>query len=132
MVEKISPFLQHPHDFRVPYRTRHYGSIASDYTHRYNIYMRDAKTVLEATYVEMRQRALSLAADMDRLERAAGGLDLLNEDPGITKLMKALGVVADGKSERAARVQMIFSDVTPPPSREGKRTGGRNEKSRPS
>jgi len=79
--------------------------------------MRSGKDTLEATYLEMRQRALSLAADMDRLERAAGGLDLLNDDPGIAKLKKALAVVTDGKSGRAARVQMIFSDVTPPPSR---------------
>ena len=39
--------------------------------------MRDAQQTLEQYFLEMRWRCLSLAADLDRVERAAGGRALL-------------------------------------------------------
>jgi hypothetical protein len=80
--------------------------------------MRDAKVILDQQFLEMRWRALSLAADLDRLERAAGGKQLLaSADPRLAKLRDALKVLLQNEPERAAKVQMIFSDMTPPPTR---------------
>jgi len=74
--------------------------------------MLTAKDTLEATHLEMRWRALSLAADLDRIERA-GGADLLRTDASMVKLRKALAVLLEGGGNRAEQVQMIFSDMTP-------------------
>jgi hypothetical protein len=76
--------------------------------------MRNAQQTLDATYPEMRWRALSLAADLDRIQRAAGGEQVLS-DPRLAKLRTAFEVLLSGKENRAAQVQMIFSDLTPPP-----------------
>ena len=77
--------------------------------------MRDAKTTLDATFLEMRWRALSLAADLDRIERAAGGKELIAADPRLAKLRDALRMLCQNEPDRAERLQMIFSDMTPPP-----------------
>jgi hypothetical protein len=77
--------------------------------------MPNAKAVLEASFLEMRWRCLSLAADLDRIERADGGGSLLNHSDQLAKLREALGVLQTPGANRAERVQMIFSDVTPPP-----------------
>ena len=77
--------------------------------------MRDAKTTLDATFLEMRWRALSLAADLDRIERAAGGKQLMAADPRLLKLRDALQMLCQNEPDRAERLQMIFSDTTPPP-----------------
>jgi hypothetical protein len=78
--------------------------------------MRSAADTLEATYLEMRWRALSLAADLDRIQRSPGG-DAALTDARIAKLRKAFDVLLNGKENRAAQVQLIFSDQTPPPAR---------------
>jgi hypothetical protein len=81
---------------------------------------RDAKTVLESQFLEMRWRCLSLAADLDRIERASGGAELLRNDPRLRTFRSALGALLEtdvGSGNRAARVQMLFSDQTPPPPR---------------
>jgi hypothetical protein len=77
--------------------------------------MQDAKAALERYYLEMRWRCLSLAADLDRVERLTGGPDVLASDPRIVKLREALGVLGRPGANRAEHVQMIFSDKTPPP-----------------
>jgi hypothetical protein len=77
--------------------------------------MRDAQQTLDTYFYEMRWRALSLAADLDRVERAAGGPALLQSDPRLAKLREAFGVLLSGKENRAEQVQMIFSDKTPGP-----------------
>ena len=77
--------------------------------------MSDANQVLEQYFPEMRWRCLSLAADLDRIDRAhgAGGV----KDQRLDQLTQALKVLLSTESNRAARVQMIFSDMTPPPAR---------------
>lgn len=77
--------------------------------------MRSAQETIEQTFPEIRWRALSLAADIDRIERAAGGKELLASDPRLAKLRAAIKVVLDDSPNRAEQVQMIFSDRTPPP-----------------
>ncbi|MEA2734414.1 MAG: hypothetical protein QOE14_865 [Humisphaera sp.] len=79
--------------------------------------MRDAKTTLELSFLEMRWRALSLAADLDRIERAEGGKQLMASDPRLARLREALKMLVQNEPDRAERLQMIFSDMTPPPSR---------------
>ena len=79
--------------------------------------MRDAQQTLEQYYLEMRWRCLSLAADLDRVERAAGGKALVDSEPRLQKLRQALAVLLDGSGNRAEQVQNIFSDKTPPPQR---------------
>lgn len=77
--------------------------------------MRDAKQLLEQQFLEMRWRCLSLAADLDRVQRAAGGADLIRSDRRLQTLRQALFVLNEFAPGRAERVQLLFSDQTPPP-----------------
>ena len=77
--------------------------------------MPNATEILDRYFLEMRWRCLSLAADLDRISRAAGGEELVKSDPRIGKLNEAIGVLTQGSADRAKRVQTIFSDKTPPP-----------------
>jgi hypothetical protein len=79
--------------------------------------MRDAQQTLEQYYLEMRWRCLSLAADLDRIERSPGGPGVLGSDPRLARLRQAIGVLLEGRGNRAEQVQNIFSDKTPPPQR---------------
>ena len=79
--------------------------------------MRDAQQTLEQYFLEMRWRCLSLAADLDRVERAPGGPALIDADPRLKKLRQAIGVLVEGRGNRAEQVQNIFSDKTPPPAK---------------
>ena len=79
--------------------------------------MRNARQVLDDTFLEMRWRCLSLAADLDRIQRAGDGPNVLERDERLAKLRKAIEVLNSTDPDRAERVQMIFSDKTPPPSR---------------
>ncbi len=80
--------------------------------------MPDAKTVLDNQYLEMRSRALSLAADLDRIQRADGGQAVLDDDPRMLNLRRIFAVLCETDTEtadRAEQVQMILSDLTPAP-----------------
>jgi len=77
--------------------------------------MQDAQQTLDQYFLEMRWRCLSLAADLDRVERAPGGNAVIGSDPRLKKLREALGVLLEGRPNRAEQVQSIFSDKTPPP-----------------
>jgi hypothetical protein len=79
--------------------------------------MRNARQVLDDSFLEMRWRCLSLAADLDRIQRAGGGPNVLERDERLAQLRKAIEVLNSTDPDRAERVQMIFSDMTPPPSR---------------
>lgn len=76
--------------------------------------MRDAKEVLDETFLEMRWRALSLAADLDRIERAEGGAEVLKSDQRVGKLREAIELLMSNEGNRAEGVQRIFSDTTAP------------------
>lgn len=76
-----------------------------------------AKDTLERQFLEMRWRTLSLAADLDRIERAEGGPALLSSDPRLSTLREALTTLLQPGPNRAERVQNLFSDKTPPPRR---------------
>jgi hypothetical protein len=83
----------------------------------YNIHMPDSKELVDQQLLEMRWRTLSLAADFDRIHRAAGGPGTLAQHAQIAKLRRAFQVLlSDAQAaDRAEQVQMIFSDMTPPP-----------------
>jgi hypothetical protein len=70
------------------------------------------RETLDQQFLEMRWRVLSLAADLDRLERTSS---TATQDARLDKLQRALAVLLEGKANRAQQVQMIFSDTTPPP-----------------
>ena len=81
--------------------------------------MDPARKILDAQFLEMRWRVLSLAADFDRIERAVGGAQALASDPRVNDLRTALRHIA-GESAgagRAAFVQNLLSDQSPPPAR---------------
>jgi hypothetical protein len=84
--------------------------------------MRDAKDILDQYFLEMRWRCLSLAADLDRVERARNGPAVLAADPRIAKLREAVRVVLDEGPNRAEKVQLIFTDHTPPPPRDHRKS----------
>jgi hypothetical protein len=76
--------------------------------------MRSAQQILDDTFLEMRWRCLSLAADLDRLERATGG-NWLKSDPRLASLHEAIRALLSGGTDHAERVQLIFSDKSPGP-----------------
>ena len=77
--------------------------------------MLDARTQLERQYHEMRWRILSLAADLDRLQRMPGGTELVASDARIANLNRCIDELRSTSPGRAERVQTILSDKTPPP-----------------
>ena len=72
--------------------------------------MTQPKEMFDRTFLDMRSRCLSLAADLDRIDRVLPGAD----DPRQNQLRAALGILLDAKPNRAERMLMIFSDQTPP------------------
>ena len=74
------------------------------------------KDVLEQQFLEMRWRTLSLAADLDRIERATGGAETLKTHMRARHLRQAFEILLSSEgSNRAERVQLLISDMTPPP-----------------
>ncbi len=78
--------------------------------------MRTAQQTLDETFLEMRWRLLSLAADLDRIQRAPDAESIWKTDERLKDLRKAMEMIAADAPDRAERLQMIFSDLTPPPS----------------
>ena len=74
--------------------------------------MRSAQQTLDATFAEMRWRCLSLAADLDRIQRADGGTDVISTDDRIRRLRESLALLLGNAPDRAEHVQLIFSDRT--------------------
>jgi hypothetical protein len=75
----------------------------------YNSQMPAENKLTDEAFLEMRWRCLSLAADLDRMDRAGAS------DVRLEKLREAIGVLLEHRSNRAERVQLIFTDHTPPP-----------------
>jgi hypothetical protein len=71
--------------------------------------MSQDKKLPDDAFLEMRWRCLSLAADLDRADRAGAS------DARLGKLREAITVLLDSMPNRAERVQLIFTDHTPPP-----------------
>lgn len=65
-----------------------------------------APQVLNRDFLEIRAKILELAASFDRLDRGDGDV---NDDPRLRQIRAGLAALADGRADRAERVQMIFS-----------------------
>jgi hypothetical protein len=74
--------------------------------------MPTASQTLDQQFFEMRWRCLSLAADLDRVQRAEGSAPVLARDERLARLRRAIQVLATDSPTRAEQVQMIFSDVS--------------------
>jgi hypothetical protein len=75
--------------------------------------MQSSQELLDQYFLEMRWRCLSLAADLDRVQRAGGSA--VQRDERLMKLRKAIESLLQDSPNRAEKVQDIFSDHTPPP-----------------
>jgi hypothetical protein len=60
---------------------------------------------IDQTFLEMRWRCLSLAADLDRLQRSG-----VQSDPRLQQLRSAIEILLQNQPDRAARLQMLYSD----------------------
>ena len=65
-----------------------------------------APEVFERCFLESRSKLLDLAANLDRLDRANGSVA---GDPRRTKLDAACRILLDGQTDRAERLQILFS-----------------------
>ncbi len=65
-----------------------------------------APDLLEREFLILRAKALELGAGLDRLERAAGDV---SRDPRYLNLQRALGELQEAGSDRAERLQLLFS-----------------------
>jgi hypothetical protein len=65
-----------------------------------------ASECLDREFLEIRARLLQTAAALDRIERATGDVA---SDPRLAKIAEALSVLAGRGSDRAERIQLIFS-----------------------
>ncbi len=68
-----------------------------------------AAAVLERHFLELRCTLLDMAAAFDRLERA-GDFAAIASDPRIVKLKQGLEILQSTGSDRAERIQLLFSD----------------------
>jgi len=65
-----------------------------------------AREVLDREFFEMRAKILQLGASFDRLERAEGEL---NQEQRIELLNQGIHILLDQKSNRAEKIQLLFS-----------------------
>jgi len=79
---------------------------------------RSAKETLDHDFLELRHCLLNIAAGFDRIERGIGRAKL-DSDPRMQQLIASVRAIADGRSDRTERVQMIFSDSYDASWREG-------------
>jgi hypothetical protein len=73
--------------------------------------MQTTKQLLDNQFLEMRWRCLSLAADLDRVQRAKAN------DPRLDTLRQAIQILLTDQPNRAEKIQNLFSDKTPAPSK---------------
>jgi hypothetical protein len=66
----------------------------------------DAPEVLNRVFLEIRARLLEVAASLDRLDRAEGGIE---DDPRLAGIRQALAVLGGRQPDRAEQIQRIFS-----------------------
>ncbi|HEY3242646.1 MAG TPA: hypothetical protein VGM03_04765 [Phycisphaerae bacterium] len=70
-------------------------------------------TVLDRHYIEIRHRLLDLAAALDRIDRAREPA-AISSDARLKRIRAALHILTNGGSDRAERVQLLFSEPYDP------------------
>ena len=83
-----------------------------------------ATDVLDRFFLEMRCKIVDLAAAFDRIDRAAGSAELV-EDERLGQLREAVTALLELRGDRTERVQMIFSDAYEPNWPRPAKQGGR-------
>ena len=66
----------------------------------------NAKSALDAAYLEARSKILDLAAILDRIDRGDGEVD---SDPRLTLIRAGTKALLDDAPDRAEKIQRIFS-----------------------
>jgi hypothetical protein len=66
----------------------------------------NAAEVLDGEFLELRARLLQVAAQLDRIHRAAGAV---SDHPRMKAVHQVLAVLASSAPDRAEQLQMIFS-----------------------
>ena len=66
----------------------------------------NAPEILDREFLEVRAKILELAASFDRLDRAEGSIE---GDPRMSLISEALQTLDGDHTDRAERVQLIFS-----------------------
>ncbi|MEX0717038.1 MAG: hypothetical protein WD066_10635 [Planctomycetaceae bacterium] len=70
---------------------------------------RTASAVLDADFLEVRAKLLEVAASLDRIDRAVAAARVAN-DERLAGIAQSLAILADGRPDRAERIQLVFSD----------------------
>ncbi len=70
-----------------------------------------AAQIVDTYFMEHRAKLIDIAAFLDRLERAADGVQT-PEDFRVRAFREALSILSDGDGERARRVLESFSDFS--------------------
>ena len=68
-----------------------------------------AKELLDMYFLQARSQMLETAAIFDRIERAEGGAEVLDE-ARLQKLREACDILKDGRGNRAEQFLLLFSD----------------------
>lgn len=71
--------------------------------------IQSAEGILDRQFLEMRCGLLDLAAAFDRVERSTNAVIAMN-DPRWKRLQEGLKIVASSGTDRAERLQLLFSD----------------------
>ncbi|SPD75376.1 conserved hypothetical protein [uncultured Desulfobacterium sp.] len=69
---------------------------------------KNASELLDIYFLDIRSALLESAAALDRIERAAGGKDIL-DDPRIQDLKRACNIIMDGKNNRSEQILLLLS-----------------------
>ena len=68
-----------------------------------------ASELLDMYFLQARSQVLETAAILDRIERAEGGAEAL-DDSRLQKLREACDILKNGKHNRAEQFLLLFSD----------------------
>jgi len=72
--------------------------------------LQKASQVLDRHYLELRCSLLDLAAAFDRISRSENAVEA-HRDPRMALLRQAIEIVASDGTDRAERLQLLFSDA---------------------
>lgn len=70
---------------------------------------KNARELLNMYFLDIRSALLESAAAMDRIERAEGGVEIL-EDQRIQNLKRACDIIKNSHGNRAEQFLVLFSD----------------------
>jgi hypothetical protein len=74
-----------------------------------------ANQILEQEFLQIRAKILEVAAFLDRLETAR---DDVSQDPKLSRIVSGCTILTDEETDKAARLQLLFSREYQPDWRE--------------